>query len=599
MADRMDVDERGSDSMGEEAEWTPMNMRQKQPRRRATKRAVQTNPSDGEIPNRPRKRKRADPAPQSKLSSHAVVNEMRKGRDYEKRSSTKILPAAHHPSGPTKSRKKGAVRRSRKKKPSNSASTSLLIQQKTTQNVLHSNVPLTAQEKWLQKQYKVIEDILRKKKESATKRQIISDSSVLEAAMGLGGGANASSSNIILEPGQQAPSSTTTAPKQNHGLEFDGVSEAFIKPSTQFTSNQRSWTTNRGGIDAENYFDSKKGSTAPRTEADSQKRALELLKRAGDTSIGKALGAKKKQKFSIKRAVKSSKPMQAAPAPHIHAPAAVPMQSLNETGGDLNDIGGDLNDIGGDGIEAVESKPSANAGGLNSTFGNLPSFGDRQESDATTLNLQKFELARKAAEDESNAIDNEEHLENCNVYVGGLHPDVDNNMLRKFFQHCGDIRKIRLDWRKKGFGFIHYSTHEQAREAIEDMDGRLILGQPIKCRWAKNKSKEQERLMRLEKEKQALLDEQKGDDPNDPSKLNQNVVAPEELMNPQQMYHRSGPNAGNERSRGDQPRGSAIGFLGRMKTKKHSPPALEVGKVQLQAVNDNDTDKSDGDTEYW
>lgn len=82
------------------------------------------------------------------------------------------------------------------------------------------------------------------------------------------------SSNIILEPGQQAPITTNApraTPKQNAGLEFDGVSEAFIKPSTQFTQ-QRSWTTCRGGIDAQNYFDSKKGAVGSHDIADAQKR---------------------------------------------------------------------------------------------------------------------------------------------------------------------------------------------------------------------------------------------------------------------------------------------------------------------------------------
>ena len=134
------------------------------------------------------------------------------------------------------------------------------------------------------------------------------------------------------------------------------------------------------------------------------------------------------------------------------------------------------------------------------------------------------------------------------------------------------------------------------------MDGRLILGQPIKCRWAKNKTKEQERLMRLEKEKQALLEEEKDpNDPNDPANLNQNVVV-QEQSHPQQLYHRSGSNACHDaKDRGlEQPKGSAIGFLGRMKPKKHSPPALEASKVQLDTdVADNDTDKSDPDTEYW
>eukprot|EP01083_Nonionella_stella_P192112 710468_1 len=132
--------------------------------------------------------------------------------------------------------------------------------------------------------------------------------------------------------------------------------------------------------------------------------------------------------------------------------------------------------------------------------------------------VEKAELALQFAKDRgSDLIDDETHIENCNVYVGGLHPECDESTLRKLFKHCGDIKQIRLDWRKKGFGFIHYQTHEQAMEAIQDMDGRLIMGQPIKCRWAKNKQKEKElreQLLLKEKEKELLLKEKelKGDD---------------------------------------------------------------------------------------
>lgn len=141
-------------------------------------------------------------------------------------------------------------------------------------------------------------------------------------------------------------------------------------------------------------------------------RALEKLKQVGDTSIGKPVGPKKQQKFSIKRA-KSAKRIHSATTPH---PAAAPMPRKADElgGGGLNDAEGDLNAMmdvgqGGEGdLNGAANHPAQT--GLNSSFDSLPTFGDRQESDKTTLNLQKFELARKAAEDESNAIDAEEHL---------------------------------------------------------------------------------------------------------------------------------------------------------------------------------------------
>merc|ERR1712129_136893 len=100
---------------------------------------------------------------------------------------------------------------------------------------------------------------------------------------------------------------------------------------------------------------------------------------------------------------------------------------------------------------------------------------------------------------------------------------------------------------------IHYATHEQARECIEDMDGRLILGQPIKCRWAQNKKKQQER------ERERELAEKNGtmNDPTDPNAVTLNGVdlnvADDINMNHpqpvrQQQQQRAVPGMGNTAS---------------------------------------------------
>merc|ERR1712129_205045 len=202
----------------------------------------------------------------------------------------------------------------------------------------------------------------------------------------------------------------------------------------------------------------------------------------------------------------------------------------------------------------------------------------------------------------------EEHLENCNVYVGGLHPDVDQAMLRKKFRHLGDIKQIRIDWRQKGYGFIHYATHEQARECIEDMDGRLILGQPIKCRWAQNKKKQQER------ERERELAEKNGtlNDPTDPNAVTLNGVDlnvaddinmnhPQPIRQQQQQQQRVLTGMGDTESfynnnnkkksemnittvSGDNS-ASSSGFLSmatKRKPKRKSPPALENNEGKKQ-----------------
>lgn len=65
------------------------------------------------------------------------------------------------------------------------------------------------------------------------------------------------------------------------------------------------------------------------------------------------------------------------------------------------------------------------------------------------------------------------------VYVDSIHPDIDKAMFYKYLQQYGNIKKIL--W-QNGCAIIRYSSHKHAQEAIQDMDGRLIMGQSVKCR---------------------------------------------------------------------------------------------------------------------
>merc|ERR1712228_279310 len=358
-------------------------------------------------------------------------------------------------------------------------------------------------------------------------------------------------------------------------------------PSTQYLQkrNKRKINTQKG-IDINDYFKkteathrNKKPLTYQQRMELNQKRALEQLKKSGNVNIGQ--NASKATKFSIKRKKIMNKRMNS----NLNSSKPASIQN-NKMDVDSNN---DLN----------ESSNISSNNTLNSTMDSLTNCDEtmrQSESDKISQNVQRFELARKAAEDQTNAFNEDEHMENCNVYVGGLHPDVDQSILRKFFKHCGDIKNIRLDWRNKGFGFVHYSTHEQARECIEDMDGRLIMGQPIKCRWAQNKKKERER----ERERELM---EKNDDIN--------------TNHPQQaIYHRRGVGMtngynvnnqkGNDARNGVSNNGlnagdanvSSIGFLSRMTKRKPNrsmPPAL----VEVNTEKKDDGVENNDGVEYW
>ena len=62
------------------------------------------------------------------------------------------------------------------------------------------------------------------------------------------------------------------------------------------------------------------------------------------------------------------------------------------------------------------------------------------------------------------------------VYVGNLNWSVDNKMLGEFFGQVGVVMTavVILDrdtGRSRGFGFVEYTTEDEAKKAIEKMDG--------------------------------------------------------------------------------------------------------------------------------
>ncbi|KAG8090525.1 hypothetical protein GUJ93_ZPchr0011g27781 [Zizania palustris] len=67
------------------------------------------------------------------------------------------------------------------------------------------------------------------------------------------------------------------------------------------------------------------------------------------------------------------------------------------------------------------------------------------------------------------------------VYVGNLPHDVNSNDVHRFFHSLGvgSIEEVRVT-RDKGFGFVRYSTHEEAALAIQTGSGQLIGGRQIK-----------------------------------------------------------------------------------------------------------------------
>jgi len=77
-----------------------------------------------------------------------------------------------------------------------------------------------------------------------------------------------------------------------------------------------------------------------------------------------------------------------------------------------------------------------------------------------------------------------------NIYIGNLSYDMSEEDLRNSFEDHGvvDSAKIITDretGRSKGFGFVEMPNEEEAKGAIQELNGALVNGRPLKVNEAK------------------------------------------------------------------------------------------------------------------
>lgn len=69
-----------------------------------------------------------------------------------------------------------------------------------------------------------------------------------------------------------------------------------------------------------------------------------------------------------------------------------------------------------------------------------------------------------------------------NLYIKNLDDSVDDDKLREEFSQFGTITSAKVmveDGRSKGFGFVCFSSPEEATKAVTDMNGRILISKPL------------------------------------------------------------------------------------------------------------------------
>lgn len=86
-----------------------------------------------------------------------------------------------------------------------------------------------------------------------------------------------------------------------------------------------------------------------------------------------------------------------------------------------------------------------------------------------------------------------------NLYVKNLDDQIDDEKLRREFQAFGNITSAKVmtdsNGRSKGFGFVCFSTAEEATKAVTDMNGKIVVAKPLYVALAQRKDDRRQQLI--------------------------------------------------------------------------------------------------------
>lgn len=76
------------------------------------------------------------------------------------------------------------------------------------------------------------------------------------------------------------------------------------------------------------------------------------------------------------------------------------------------------------------------------------------------------------------------------LFVGSLAWATTDDSLKAFFSQVGQVESARVVFdkmsnRSKGFGFVEFSTEEEAKKAVDELNGKELDGRAINIDFAR------------------------------------------------------------------------------------------------------------------
>ncbi|KAG7286571.1 Protein phosphatase PP2A regulatory subunit B [Staphylotrichum longicolle] len=85
-----------------------------------------------------------------------------------------------------------------------------------------------------------------------------------------------------------------------------------------------------------------------------------------------------------------------------------------------------------------------------------------------------------------------------NIYVKNINPEVTDDEFRDLFAKYGDVTSSSLardsEGKSRGFGFVNFTTHTSASQAVEELNGKDFRGQDLYVGRAQKKHEREEEL---------------------------------------------------------------------------------------------------------